>query len=122
MRARAKIPRRAWLRGLPILAALAAFGALPGCGPSRATALHAEAEQALAAARDVGAAERAPYEWTLAEAYHRHARAEAGRADFEDAAVLSQKAIEAADQARRKALTDPAPEPAPEPVAEGGQP
>lgn len=104
-------------RVLRILAAVAALAALPGCGPSRAAALRADAEQALAAARDAGAAERAPYEWTAAEEYLKASKVEAGRADFEDAATLAEKAIAFADKAREKALADPAPTPAPDPAA-----
>ena len=96
-----------------LVTALAVLAALSGCGPSRATALHAEVDAALAAARDAGAEERAPYEWTRAEAYFHASKAEAGRADFEDAAVLAEKALAAAEQARAKALSDPAPAPAP---------
>ena len=104
------------------LGLLVVLAALAGCGPTRATALQAEAEAALAAARDAGAVERAPYEWTAAETYFNAAKAEASRADFEDAAALSEKVLEFAEKARAKALTDPAPVPAPDPLAEGGQP
>jgi hypothetical protein len=102
---------------LRILAVVAALAALSGCGPSRAAALHADAEQALATAREAGAVERAPYEWTAAEAYLRASKEEAGRADFEGAATLAEKCLEFAEKARAKALSDPAPAPAPDPNA-----
>lgn len=113
-------------RVLAFLAPLAVVAALSGCGPSRAAALHSEVEAALAAARDAGAPDRAPYEWTAAETYYNASKADAGRSDYEGAGELAEKALEYAERARQKALSDPAPAPAPEPVPpagpEGGNP
>lgn len=103
-----------------LLAAVVAFAMLPGCGPSLARAVQAEAEAALVAARDAGATERAPYEWTRAEAFLQASKAEAGRADFADAVALAEKAIEEARKAQSKALADPAPDPAPIVTADPG--
>ena len=73
------------------------------CGPIQTTSVIVDSEAAVSAARLAQAAERAPYELTAAEAYLRKAREEHGRADYEDAAELGERALQCAREALARA-------------------
>jgi len=94
-------------RGRPSLGRRVGVGLLAltagACGPIQTTTLIVDSEAAVAAARQAQAAERAPYELTAAEAYLRKAREEHGRADYEDAVVLGERALQCAREALARA-------------------
>lgn len=75
---------------------------LSGCA-ARSTVSLVQAEQAVYIAREAGAPERAPYEWTLADEYMTKAREEWGHADYEAADGLAAKAQSWAEAAERAA-------------------
>ncbi|MEM1023960.1 MAG: DUF4398 domain-containing protein [Myxococcota bacterium] len=76
---------------------------IASCGPIQTTTVIVDSEAAVAAARLAQAAERAPYELAAAEAYLEKAREEHGRADFEDAVDLGERALQCAWEALAKA-------------------
>ena len=78
-----------------------------GCGPILSTKGTSEAKDALAKAEAVNAAERAPYEYTLAQEYLRKADELWGHSKFGDSHKYAQKAIEMAKAAEEKAQTNP---------------
>lgn len=102
--------RQVTLSLLPLLLALAT-----GCGPIRSTVGIIQAEQVLREARELGAAEVAPYPMTVAEELVRKAVEEQGYADY---STSWQLATEARDLVRAtlEALprTDVQPEQEPE--------
>ncbi|MCB9734536.1 MAG: DUF4398 domain-containing protein [Deltaproteobacteria bacterium] len=105
------------------LAALAAAvlvaNALPACVTASSTAAVAEADEALVAARDVGAEARAPYLWWSARAYLDEARALHGRAEYGSATRFARRAARYAEDARAAALAlGPLAEPATAPASQ----
>jgi hypothetical protein len=94
------------LRRLPALLALA----LAGCGNVLYAVQASSAEQRFEEARELGAAEYAPYEFYMAREHLGKARLEAAEADYGDATRLSDaaeayasKAIELTREAHRGA-------------------
>ena len=84
--------RRPGAAGLVALAAL--LWALPGCAAARAGYFIVSAQQKYEAALSEGAAERAPYETTLAGAYLDKAREEDGYNDFGITEKLCKRSME----------------------------
>jgi hypothetical protein len=72
---------------------------LAGCTATKATIHLVAADQALGRASEHGAAERAPYEYTLAVRYLEKAREEAGYSEYKVASSLARQAADYADQA-----------------------
>lgn len=78
-----------------------------GCGPIMSTRGISDAKDALAKAEAVNAAERAPYEYTMAREYLRKADELWGYSKFGDSSDYAQKSIEMAKAAEEKAQSDP---------------
>lgn len=78
-----------------------------GCGPILSTSRISDAQEALAKAEAVNAAERAPYEYTMAREYLRKADELWGYSQFGYSSEYAQKAIDMADAAAEKAQKDP---------------
>jgi Domain of unknown function (DUF4398) len=95
--------RRRALFAPSALAALATLTALTACGNLDYAQYAARASEKLTSARRSGAAEWAPYEITLAEAYLRKAAEEAADAEYEHASDLARDAERLSDQILRKA-------------------
>ena len=79
---------------------------LSGCGPISATVALSEAEDALAAAREVDAATYAVYEFRRAELHLAKARLEEGYSEFQDAINLAKESKAFAEDARARALAN----------------
>lgn len=77
------------------------------CGPILSTSRRSDAEDAIAKAEQMNAAERAPYEYTLAVEYLHKADELWGYSKFGDSAEYAAKAIEMAKAAAEKSQTDP---------------
>lgn len=77
------------------------------CGPVLSTSRRADAEEALQAAANLNAAERAPYEYTLAQEYLHKADELWGYSDFGASAEYAQKSIDMAHVAAEKAQSNP---------------
>ena len=77
------------------------------CGPIMSTSRRADAEDALQEAADLNAAERAPYEYTLAQEYLRKSNELWGYSQFGASAEYAQKSIDMAHAAAEKAKTNP---------------
>ena len=92
------IPTR--LRRLPLALA---FLVLPACGPVQSTAQLLDADAQLRAAREAGAEEHAPYEWTAATLYLQKAREEVGYSEYDVALQYARKSARFAVEAREKA-------------------
>lgn len=75
---------------------------LGGCAV-RATSVLLQAEQKVRAAETAGAAERAPYEFTLAKTYLDKAKEETGTSDYGAAETLALRAGTYADAALARA-------------------
>jgi hypothetical protein len=91
---------------------------LAGCGPvDYLSQVGRRAPLALAQARQYGAEEQAPYEWTAAEEYLREARVQASRSSYQRAIEYGRRAEELAVRAegiaREKNLRAKAAPPAP---------
>jgi hypothetical protein len=80
------------------LLALLLLPSIGGCAV-RATTKLLEAEQRLRAASTAGAADAAPYEYTLAVTYLEKAREETGYSDYSAAEQLARKSVAYADAA-----------------------
>ena len=93
-------------RRLCALLATVLFAAT-GCGPILSTSRRADAEDAIAKAQNLNAAERAPYEYTLAVEYLHKADELWGYSKFGDSANYAAKAIEMANAAAEKAESEP---------------
>ena len=65
---------------------------LSACGPIRSTAGLVRADQALAAARDMGAEKHAPYAMTLAQALRDKAWEEQGYGEYDTSTNMAQEA------------------------------
>lgn len=78
------------------------------CGPISTTLALRDAESAIVTARAADAQRYALYELTSADEYFRKAREEEGHSDFQAAIDLAQRALVFADQARERALKNPA--------------
>ncbi len=92
---RRQLPCLASLRKAVVVSAAVAAG----CGPVFAGVETLRAERKLEEARALGAAEHAPYEYTMAEEHLEKARLEAAEADYGDAERLSQTALGYAERA-----------------------
>ncbi|GEM_PF-3001483 len=95
-----------------------------GCGPVRSTIGLVDAEEALRAAHEAGAVEKAPYQTAMAEELLAKAREAQGRSTYDDSMHLANESATWANEARDVALgriEAPVPEPLPdlEPAAEG---
>ncbi len=77
------------------------------CGPILSTSRRADAEEAVTKAEKMNAAERAPYEYTLAVEYLRKADELWGYSKFGESAEYAQKAIDMANEASEKSQNDP---------------
>ena len=86
-----------------VLASLA-LATLAACGPVQSTAALIDADVEIEAARAAGAANASPYEFTGAEAYLKKAREVSGRAQYESATRLANKALGFAKEARKNAV------------------
>lgn len=75
------------------------FGVLCGCGNTLYAFNVNAATSKLEEARELGAEEYAPYEYTMAMEHITKAQTEAAEADYSDAAALSAAAEEYADKA-----------------------
>lgn len=76
-----------------------------GCIAGKAGYYMVEAEQAYKLAEESGAAELAPFEFTLASEYRAKSLEEAGYSDYEPAEAYAKKVVEYAEEARQIALT-----------------
>ena len=88
------------MRVVPLIAAIALSA---GCGPTRAGALLVEAGAEVSAARTAQAEDKAPYEFTAAEAYLHQARHDHSYANFETAERFARKSRDCARLARLRA-------------------
>jgi hypothetical protein len=77
--------------------------AMTGCGGVLYAATASSAASKLEQAKEIGAEERAPYEFYLAQEHLRKAQEEASQGDYGDAAELAEAAEEYADKAIRLA-------------------
>ena len=80
-----------------------------GCAPLRANGGIADARERIAQARSVRAAQRAPYEFALAEAYLDKAREEDAEGEHEDAIALASRSLQMADRALALAIDEDTP-------------
>ena len=80
---------------------------MSGCGPIMSTSNIEDAKDALEKANALNAAERAPYEYTMAQEYLRKADELWGYSQFGYSADYAKKAIEMANAAAEKAEKDP---------------
>ncbi|MBQ8035849.1 MAG: DUF4398 domain-containing protein [Proteobacteria bacterium] len=80
---------------------------MSGCGPIMSTSRISDAKDALEKAQAVNAAEKAPYEYTMAQEYLRKADELWGYSQFGYSAEYAKKAIEMANAAEEKAQNDP---------------
>ena len=78
---------------------------LTGCIAGKAGYYMVEAEQAYKLAEESGAAELAPFEFTLASEYRSKSLEEAGYSDYEPAEAYAKKVVEYSEEARQIALT-----------------
>lgn len=78
-----------------------------GCGPIMSTGRISDAKDALAKAEAANAAERAPYEYTMAQEYLRKADELWGYSQFGYSSDYAKKAIEMATAAEEKANKSP---------------
>jgi len=78
---------------------LSAAACLTGCGNSLYALRANAAASKLEEARNAGAEQRAPYEYTLAKEHLDKAMSEAAEADYGDAYTLANEAYDYADQA-----------------------
>lgn len=78
-----------------------------GCGPIMSTGRISDAKEALAKAEAANAAERAPYEYTLAQEYLRKANELWGYSQFGYSSDYAQKSIEMSAAAEEKAQNAP---------------
>ncbi len=80
---------------------------LAGCGPISATVALSEAEDALAAAREVEADKFSIYEFRRAELNLAKARMEEGYSEFQAAIDLAKESKKFSEDARARALANP---------------
>ena len=78
---------------------------MTGCIAGKAGYYMVEAEQAYQLAEESGAAELAPFEFTLATEYRAKSLEEAGYSDYEPAEAYAKKVVEYSEEARQIALT-----------------
>ena len=78
---------------------------MTGCIAGKAGYYMVEAEQAYQLAEESGAAELAPFEFTLATEYRSKSHEEAGYSDYEPAEAYAKKVVEYSEEARQIALT-----------------
>lgn len=78
-----------------------------GCGPILSTGRISDAKEALEKAEAANAAERAPYEYTMAQEYLRKADELWGYSQFGYSSDYAQKAIDMATAAEEKAQKSP---------------
>lgn len=72
---------------------------LTGCGAARSVYYLWDAQRDVKAAQEVGAPEKAVYEYTLAHEYLMKAKEEAGYSDYHASEILARKATTFADKA-----------------------
>ncbi len=100
------ISSSAALRKLFLVFVLSCSGAV-GCGNSLYALRVNQASSKLEEARNAGAEQRAPYEYTLAKEHLEKAMSEAAEADYGDAYSLADSAYEYADRAVEKCNQTP---------------
>lgn len=83
------------------MVSLALFAA--GCGPVQSTSMIVDAAAELEAAKTAQSPDKAPFEYTAAEAYLHKAREEQSYADFETAVLFAKKSRDCARAARQLA-------------------
>lgn len=93
----ATVSRGGWL--LPVALPIAAALVLAGCGPTLYAIAGEAAERRFDEARELGAEQYAPHEFSLAREHLEKSKREAAEADYEDAIRLAETAESQATRA-----------------------
>ena len=94
------------MRAIAIISTILLASSLSGCGAVRATSALAQANQKFEQVTAAGAAEKAPYEYTLGKEFLNKAREEIGYSDYQVAERLAKQANGIFAHAARIALDD----------------